>query len=82
MEHGALGLMTGATTASTTSASSPSTQYAQQQHTTVGPILTAAPIAAEVAATTSAQLLPGHLKCGIWASLALATIFVAGWFGR
>jgi len=25
-----------------------------------------------------AQLLPTHLKCGIWASLALATVFVAG----
>ncbi|XP_055530392.1 uncharacterized protein LOC129721635 [Wyeomyia smithii] len=25
-----------------------------------------------------AQLLPAHLKCGMWASLALATVFVAG----
>lgn len=24
------------------------------------------------------QLLPAHLKCGMWASLALATVFVAG----
>lgn len=24
------------------------------------------------------QLLPSHLKCGMWASLALATVFVAG----
>ncbi|GAB0098662.1 uncharacterized protein DMENIID0001_144310 [Sergentomyia squamirostris] len=27
---------------------------------------------------TESQLLPAHLKCGMWASLALATVFVAG----
>uniref|UniRef100_A0A1B0CP31 Putative conserved plasma membrane protein n=1 Tax=Lutzomyia longipalpis TaxID=7200 RepID=A0A1B0CP31_LUTLO len=29
-------------------------------------------------AATESQLLPAHLKCGMWASLALATVFVAG----
>lgn len=29
-------------------------------------------------AAVESQLLPSHLKCGMWASLALATVFVAG----
>jgi hypothetical protein len=31
-----------------------------------------------VARSQDQQLLPTHLKCGMWASLALATVFVAG----
>lgn len=38
----------------------------------------AAAVTAATAASVDAQLLPGHLKCGMWASLALATVFVAG----
>ncbi|XP_059607854.1 uncharacterized protein LOC132255734 [Phlebotomus argentipes] len=30
------------------------------------------------ARSAESQLLPTHLKCGMWASLALATVFVAG----
>lgn len=29
-------------------------------------------------ATNDSQILPSHLKCGMWASLALATVFLAG----
>lgn len=28
--------------------------------------------------TSDSQALPSHLKCGLWASLALATVFLAG----
>jgi hypothetical protein len=31
-----------------------------------------------VRTTNDPQLLPAHLKCGMWASLALASVFVAG----
>lgn len=38
----------------------------------------AAAVTAAAVAAVDAQLLPAHLKCGMWASLALATVFVAG----
>lgn len=28
--------------------------------------------------STDSQMIPSHLKCGMWASLALATVFLAG----
>lgn len=33
---------------------------------------------ADAANSTDSQILPSHLKCGMWASLALATVFLAG----
>lgn len=52
----------------------------QVAQTAAGTAAAVAAAAAVTAATASveAQLLPGHLKCGMWASLALATVFVAG----
>lgn len=41
----------------------------------VGPIITRPQ---NVRTGPESQLLPSHLKCGMWASLALATLFVAG----
>lgn len=31
--------------------------------------------------STDSQMIPSHLKCGMWASLALATVFLAGVYG-
>lgn len=37
------------------------------------------PIAVSDAVNTAdTQMLPSHLKCGMWCSLALATVFLAG----
>lgn len=33
---------------------------------------------ADVVHSADTQILPNHLKCGMWASLALATVFLAG----
>lgn len=33
---------------------------------------------ADTVNSTDSQVLPSHLKCGMWASLALATVFLAG----
>lgn len=33
---------------------------------------------ADTVNSTDTQILPSHLKCGMWASLALATVFLAG----
>lgn len=43
----------------------------------VGPVITRTQ---NVRTGPESQLLPSHLKCGMWASLALATVFVAGKF--
>lgn len=32
----------------------------------------------DVGLPADSQILPSHLKCGMWASLALATVFLAG----
>lgn len=35
---------------------------------------------ADAVNSSDSQILPSHLKCGMWASLALATVFLAGLF--
>lgn len=36
-------------------------------------------VAVNVVQANDSQMIPSHLKCGMWASLALATVFLAGW---
>lgn len=38
----------------------------------------AANVAVSAVHSTDSQMIPSHLKCGMWASLALATVFLAG----